>query len=117
MLVKAVNHVSAAAPSSHVMLLAAQMHSGKVLCACQVPKVTSRPVTSLTQVAASYWLCLCPQVGPALPASAWALALCGRLGGNAGGSSLVAKGTGSSRDIRAALEWAELVVQRAKRGL
>ncbi|KAK5898601.1 hypothetical protein CesoFtcFv8_008162 [Champsocephalus esox] len=38
MLMKTVNQLSAAAPRSHVMLLAPQMHSGKVLCACQVPK-------------------------------------------------------------------------------
>lgn len=37
---KTVNQLSAAAPHSHVMLLAHQRHSGKVLCACQVPKVT-----------------------------------------------------------------------------
>lgn len=39
-LMKTVNQLSAAAPQSHVMLLAHQRHSGKVLCACQVPKVT-----------------------------------------------------------------------------
>lgn len=38
-LMKTVNHLCAAAPLSHVMLLAHQKHSGKVLCACQVPKV------------------------------------------------------------------------------
>lgn len=40
-LMKTVNQLSAAAPRSHVMLLAHQRHSGKVFCACQVPKVTA----------------------------------------------------------------------------
>lgn len=48
---KTVTQLSAAAPHSHVMLLAHQMHSGKVLCACQVPKVS---------------LCMTCQVGGAL---------------------------------------------------
>lgn len=42
-LMKTVNQLSAAAPHSHVMLLAHQEPSGKVLCACQVPKVTPPP--------------------------------------------------------------------------
>ncbi|XP_027872383.1 alanine--tRNA ligase, mitochondrial isoform X2 [Xiphophorus couchianus] len=83
-LMKTVNQLSAAAPLSHVMLLAHQRHSGKVFCACQVPKDS-----------------------PALAASDWAVALCCRLGGSAGGSALVAKGTGSSGDITEALRWAE----------
>ncbi|KAE8299889.1 Alanine--tRNA ligase, mitochondrial [Larimichthys crocea] len=83
-LMKTVNQLSAAAPHSHVMLLAHQRHSGKVLCACQVPK------DSLS-----------------LSASDWALAVCRRLGGSAGGSALVAKGTGNSSDITEALRWAE----------
>ncbi|XP_043970923.1 alanine--tRNA ligase, mitochondrial isoform X3 [Gambusia affinis] len=83
-LMKTVNQLSAAAPLSHVMLLAHQRHSGKVFCACQVPKDS-----------------------PALAASDWAVALCRRLGGSAGGSALVAKGTGSSGDITEALRWAE----------
>uniref|UniRef100_A0A671TCR5 Alanine--tRNA ligase n=1 Tax=Sparus aurata TaxID=8175 RepID=A0A671TCR5_SPAAU len=77
---KTVNRLSAAAPRSYVMLLAHQGHSGKVLCACQVPKVTMTRVTS-----------------------DWALAVCRHLGGSAGGSPLVAKGTGSSSDITEAL--------------
>ncbi|XP_028269814.1 alanine--tRNA ligase, mitochondrial [Parambassis ranga] len=81
---KTVNHLSAAVPLSHVMLLAHQRHSGKVLCACQVPKGS-----------------------PSLTASDWAVAVCRRLGGSAGGSVVVAQGTGSSRDIREALSWAE----------
>lgn len=81
---KTVNQLSAAAPLSHVMLLAHQRHSGKVLCACQVPKDS-----------------------PSLLASDWAVAVCHHLGGSAGGSALVAKGTGSSSDITEALRWAE----------
>ncbi|XP_074487311.1 alanine--tRNA ligase, mitochondrial [Sebastes fasciatus] len=81
---KTVNQLSAAAPHSHVMLLAHQRHSGKVLCACQVPKDSA-----------------------ALSASDWAVAVCRHLGGSAGGSALVAKGTGSSGDITEALRWAE----------
>ncbi|XP_008299857.1 alanine--tRNA ligase, mitochondrial [Stegastes partitus] len=81
---KTVNQLSAIAPLSHVMLLAHQRHSGKVLCACQVPK------DSLS-----------------LAASDWAVAVCHHLGGSAGGSALVARGTGSSSDISEALRWAE----------
>ncbi|XP_044044874.1 alanine--tRNA ligase, mitochondrial isoform X1 [Siniperca chuatsi] len=81
---KTVNQLSAAAPHSHVMLLAHQRHSGKVLCACQVPKDSA-----------------------SLSASDWAVAVCRHLGGSAGGSALVAKGTGSSSDITEALRWAE----------
>ncbi|KAM8878174.1 alanine--tRNA ligase, mitochondrial isoform 2-T2 [Spinachia spinachia] len=83
-LMKTVNQLSAAAPHTYVMLLAAQRHSGKILCACQVPKDS-----------------------PMLSASDWAGAVCRHLGGVAGGSMLVAKGTGSSGDILAALRWAE----------
>ncbi|MEQ2198982.1 hypothetical protein XENOCAPTIV_021894, partial [Xenoophorus captivus] len=39
-LMKTVNQLSAATPLSQVMLLAHQEDSGKILCACQVPKVT-----------------------------------------------------------------------------
>ncbi|CAB1412815.1 unnamed protein product [Pleuronectes platessa] len=81
---KTVNQVSALAPLSFVMLLAHQRHSGKVLCACQVPKDAN-----------------------SLPASDWALAVCSHLGGTAGGTAVVAKGTGSSSDITEALRWAE----------
>ncbi|XP_054459989.1 alanine--tRNA ligase, mitochondrial isoform X1 [Anoplopoma fimbria] len=83
-LMKTVNQLSAAAPNSHVMLLAHQRHSGKILCACQVPKDSA-----------------------SLSASDWAAAVCRHLGGSAGGSVLVAKGTGSSGDITEALRWAE----------
>ncbi|XP_053194449.1 alanine--tRNA ligase, mitochondrial isoform X2 [Scomber japonicus] len=80
---KTVNQLSSASPRSHVMLLAHQRHSGKVLCACQVSK------------------------GSSLLASDWAVAVCRRLGGGGGGSALVARGTGSSNDITEALKWAE----------
>lgn len=83
-LMKTVNQLSAAAPGSHVMLLAIQKQSGKVLCACQVPKDSS-----------------------SLLASDWAVAVCHHLGGSAGGSALVAKGTGNSTDLTEALMWAE----------
>uniref|UniRef100_A0A3Q3N9B6 Alanine--tRNA ligase n=1 Tax=Labrus bergylta TaxID=56723 RepID=A0A3Q3N9B6_9LABR len=75
-LMKTVNQLSAEGPHSRVMLLAHQRHSGKILCACQVPKNSS-----------------------SLPASDWAVAVCNHLGGSAGGSALVAKGTGSSDDV------------------
>ncbi|XP_035814348.2 alanine--tRNA ligase, mitochondrial isoform X1 [Amphiprion ocellaris] len=81
---KTVNQLSSVAPLSHVMLLAHQQHSGKVLCACQVPKDS-----------------------PWIAASDWAVAVCRHLGGSAGGSALVAKGTGTSSDISKALRWAE----------
>ncbi|XP_074541160.1 alanine--tRNA ligase, mitochondrial [Halichoeres trimaculatus] len=83
-LMKTVNQLSAATPGSYVMLLAIQRHSGKVLCACQVPKNSS-----------------------SLLASDWAVAVCHHLGGSAGGSDLVARGTGNSSDITKALLWAE----------
>uniref|UniRef100_A0A3Q3AEM3 alanine--tRNA ligase n=1 Tax=Kryptolebias marmoratus TaxID=37003 RepID=A0A3Q3AEM3_KRYMA len=66
------------------LLISGLRHSGKILCACQVPKDS-----------------------PALAASDWAVALCQHLGGSAGGSALVAQGTGSSSDITEALRWAE----------
>ncbi|XP_026215082.1 alanine--tRNA ligase, mitochondrial isoform X2 [Anabas testudineus] len=77
-LMKTVNQLSSASPHSHVMLLAHQRHSGKFLCACQVPK-----------------------------ASDWAVAVCHLRGGSAGGSALVAKGTGNGSDISEALSWAK----------
>lgn len=48
-----------------------------------------------------------PQDSPSLLASDWAVAVCHHLGGSAGGSALVAKGTGSSSDITEAVRWAE----------
>ncbi|KAG7217976.1 hypothetical protein INR49_008232 [Caranx melampygus] len=81
---KTVNQLSASSPLSHVMLLAHQRNSGKILCACQVPKDSA-----------------------SFSASDWAVAVCRHLGGSAGGSVVVAKGTGSSSDITKALRWAE----------
>jgi len=54
----------------------------------------------------SDWLFPPLQDSPALAASDWAVAVCRHLGGSAGGSTLVAKGTGSSSDITEALKWA-----------
>ncbi|XP_077427979.1 alanine--tRNA ligase, mitochondrial isoform X2 [Vanacampus margaritifer] len=83
-LMKTVNLVSVARPSAHVMLLAAPKHSGKILCACQVPKDSTTT----------------------LSASDWATAVCRRMGGDGGGSAVVARGTGSSADMAEALTWA-----------
>ncbi|XP_041640668.1 alanine--tRNA ligase, mitochondrial [Cheilinus undulatus] len=92
-LMKTVNQVSAQVPGGHVMLLAHQVDSGKVLCACQVPKDC-----------------------PSLTASEWAVSVCHHFGGSAGGSALVAKGTGSSGDINGVLKWAEeYAIQKTKR--
>uniref|UniRef100_A0A4W5P7E4 Alanine--tRNA ligase n=1 Tax=Hucho hucho TaxID=62062 RepID=A0A4W5P7E4_9TELE len=87
-LMKTVNQYSDRAPGTLVMLLSHQQPSGKVLCACQVPKGFS-----------------------ALSASDWALTVCGRLGGNAGGSATVAKGTGSVANLTEALRCAEEYAQ------
>ncbi|XP_058496223.1 alanine--tRNA ligase, mitochondrial [Solea solea] len=81
---KTVNQLTAVSPLSHVMLLTHHRHSGKVLCACQVPKDSA-----------------------SLLASDWATAVCRHLGGAAGGSAVVAQGTGSTSDITDALRWAE----------
>ncbi|XP_061082077.1 alanine--tRNA ligase, mitochondrial isoform X1 [Conger conger] len=80
---KVVNQYSERAPGSKVMFLA-HLPSGRVLCACQVPKASST-----------------------LSASDWALAVCTHLGGKAGGSAIVAKGAGTTHDITEALRWAE----------
>ncbi|XP_055078325.1 alanine--tRNA ligase, mitochondrial isoform X2 [Periophthalmus magnuspinnatus] len=89
-LMKTVNQLSSLLPGSYVFLLA-QVHSGKVLCACQVPKGVS-----------------------SLSASDWALAVCERFRGNAGGSDLVAKGMAHADDIMAVLEWAELYAKEKR---
>lgn len=83
-LMKTVNQFSLLVPDSFVMLLG-QTPSGKVLCACQVPKGVS-----------------------SLLASDWAVAVCGRFHGSAGGSDLVAKGMAQTDDITEVLNWAEL---------
>nr|XP_029538207.1 alanine--tRNA ligase, mitochondrial-like isoform X1 [Oncorhynchus nerka] len=87
-LMKTVNQYSDRAPGTLIMLLSHQQPSGKVLCACQVPKGFS-----------------------ALSASDWALTVCARLGGNAGGSATVAKGTGSGANLTEALRCAEEYAQ------
>ncbi|XP_017568710.2 alanine--tRNA ligase, mitochondrial [Pygocentrus nattereri] len=84
---KTVNQLSERAPDSLIMLLSYLQPSGRVLCACQVPKGQA-----------------------AVSASEWALAVCSRLGGNAGGSATVAKGVGTATDVTDLLEmmhWAE----------
>nr|XP_015218024.1 PREDICTED: alanine--tRNA ligase, mitochondrial [Lepisosteus oculatus] len=84
---KTVNQYSDQSPGASVMLLS-HLPSGRVLCACQVPKGSR-----------------------SLSASEWALAVCTRLGGNAGGSATVAKGTGTAQDIGEALRWAQQFAQ------
>ncbi|KAK3509974.1 hypothetical protein QTP70_023795 [Hemibagrus guttatus] len=84
---KTVNQLSERTPHTLVMLLSHHQPSGKVLCACQVPKGQT-----------------------AISASEWALAVCSRLGGNAGGSATVAKGVGIATDsssLQDTLRWAE----------
>ncbi|XP_046696147.1 alanine--tRNA ligase, mitochondrial isoform X2 [Silurus meridionalis] len=84
---KTVNQVSDRVPHTLVMLLSHLQPSGRVLCACQVPKGQT-----------------------AISANEWALAVCKRLGGNAGGSAIVAQGVGIAADSRSLLEtlrWAE----------
>ncbi|XP_062845395.1 alanine--tRNA ligase, mitochondrial [Trichomycterus rosablanca] len=83
---KTVNQLSERAPHTLVMLLSHVQPSGRVLCACQVPKDQT-----------------------AISASEWALAVCSRLGGNAGGSATVAKGVGTATDtanLQEMLRWA-----------
>ncbi|XP_047668285.1 alanine--tRNA ligase, mitochondrial isoform X1 [Tachysurus fulvidraco] len=84
---KTVNQLSERTPHTLVMLLSYLQPSGRVLCACQVPKGQT-----------------------AISASEWALAVCHRLGGNAGGSATVAKGVGIANDsssLQDTLLWAE----------
>ncbi|MCJ8747525.1 hypothetical protein PDJAM_G00154530 [Pangasius djambal] len=88
---KTVNQLSERTPHTLVMLLSHLQPSGRVLCACQVPKGQT-----------------------ALSASEWALAVCSRLGGNAGGSATVAKGVGIATDSTSLLDtlrWAEEFAQ------
>lgn len=90
-LMKTVLQLSKSTPDSMVMLLSHLQLSGKVLCACQVPKGSSS--------------------GLALK---WAHSVCGRLGGNADGSTDVAKGVGKAAkltDITNILHWAEEFAQ------
>lgn len=52
-------------------------------------------------------VCSPSQDSPCFPASDWAVAVCRHFGGGAGGSALVAKGTGNASDIGEGLRWAE----------
>ncbi|XP_006126589.2 alanine--tRNA ligase, mitochondrial isoform X2 [Pelodiscus sinensis] len=79
-LMKVVNQLSDKSPGASVLLLSPQA-SGEVLCACQVPKSAL----------------------PTFSAADWALAVCTHMGGNAGGSGIVAKGTGNTKDLQGAL--------------
>ncbi|XP_035376745.1 alanine--tRNA ligase, mitochondrial isoform X2 [Electrophorus electricus] len=84
---KTVNQLGEQAPHALIMLLSHLQPSGRVLCACQVPKGQT-----------------------AVSASEWALAVCGRLRGSAGGSATVAKGVGTATDVahlQETLRWAE----------
>ncbi|XP_075060562.1 alanine--tRNA ligase, mitochondrial [Mixophyes fleayi] len=80
-LVKVVKQLCDRCPGSAVMLLSRQS-SGKVLCACQVPKGSA----------------------PGLSAAEWAVAVCSVMGGKAGGTDIVAKGTGTSKTLEEVLE-------------
>ncbi|XP_031758201.1 alanine--tRNA ligase, mitochondrial isoform X2 [Xenopus tropicalis] len=92
MLVKVVNQVSDGAPGAAVMLLSKQ-DSGKVFCACQVPKGS----------------------GSELSAAEWATAVCSAMGGNAGGSDVVAKGTGTTDSLERVLQTAQNFAQKMSR--
>lgn len=56
-----------------------------------------------------------PQESASFSASDWAVAVCRHLGGSAGGSAVVAKGTGSSSDITKALRFAEEFARQKKK--
>uniref|UniRef100_A0A674I4R6 Alanine--tRNA ligase n=1 Tax=Terrapene triunguis TaxID=2587831 RepID=A0A674I4R6_9SAUR len=79
-LMKVVNQLCDKSPGASVLLLSPQV-SGEVLCACQVSK----------------------NALPMFSAADWALAVCTHMGGNAGGSGIVAKGTGNTKDLQGAL--------------
>ncbi|XP_066467704.1 alanine--tRNA ligase, mitochondrial [Tiliqua scincoides] len=76
-LMKAVNQLCDKVPGASVMLLSPQA-SGQVFCACQVSK-SSLPMFS---------------------AADWALAVCTQMEGKAGGSTVVARGMGSTSDLQ-----------------
>uniref|UniRef100_A0A8C5TZ98 Alanine--tRNA ligase n=1 Tax=Malurus cyaneus samueli TaxID=2593467 RepID=A0A8C5TZ98_9PASS len=79
-LMKVVNQLCDKSPGSSVLLLSPQA-SGEVLCACQVSKN-----------------CL-----PAFSAADWAMAVCTQMEGKAGGSPVVAKGSGNAKGMQGAL--------------
>ncbi|XP_044140770.1 alanine--tRNA ligase, mitochondrial [Bufo gargarizans] len=82
-LVKLVNQVCDRRPGSAVMLLSRQS-SGKVLCACHVPKGSTS----------------------GLSAADWAIAVCSTMKGKAGGSIVVANGSGTSDTLDDVLQTA-----------
>ncbi|XP_009080030.1 PREDICTED: alanine--tRNA ligase, mitochondrial, partial [Acanthisitta chloris] len=79
-LMKVVNQLCDKSPGTSVLLLSPQA-SGEVLCACQVSKN-----------------CL-----PAFSAADWAVAVCTQMEGKAGGSPIVAKGSGNAKGMQGAL--------------
>uniref|UniRef100_A0A8B9PG74 Alanine--tRNA ligase n=1 Tax=Apteryx owenii TaxID=8824 RepID=A0A8B9PG74_APTOW len=79
-LMKVVNHLCDKSPGTSVLLLSPQA-SGEVLCACQVSKN-----------------CL-----PMFSAADWATAVCTQMEGKAGGSCVVAKGSGNAKGMQGAL--------------
>ncbi|NWU98002.1 SYAM protein, partial [Upupa epops] len=79
-LMKVVNQLCDKSPDTSVLLLSPQA-SGEVLCACQVSEN-----------------CL-----PMFSAADWAVAVCAQMEGKAGGSPIVAKGSGSARGMQGAL--------------
>ncbi|NWI90036.1 SYAM protein, partial [Pitta sordida] len=79
-LVKVVNQLCDRSPGTSVLLLSPQA-SGEVLCACQVSKN-----------------CL-----PTFSAADWAMAVCTQMEGKAGGSPIVAKGSGNAKGMQGAL--------------
>uniref|UniRef100_A0A7N6AGF0 Alanine--tRNA ligase n=1 Tax=Anabas testudineus TaxID=64144 RepID=A0A7N6AGF0_ANATE len=66
-----------------------------------------RTVTVVIWHLIGYGLILNFQHLPSFQASDWAVAVCHLRGGSAGGSALVAKGTGNGSDISEALSWAK----------
>ncbi|NXG42308.1 SYAM protein, partial [Psilopogon haemacephalus] len=87
-LMKVVNQLCDKSPGTSVLLLSPQA-SGEVLCACQVSK-NRLPVFS---------------------ASDWAVAVCAQMEGKAGGSAVVAKGSGNAKGIQRALTAALMLAQ------
>ncbi|KAM9608218.1 alanine--tRNA ligase, mitochondrial isoform 5-T6 [Morphnus guianensis] len=79
-LMKVVNQLCDKSPGTSVLLLSPQA-SGEVLCACQVSKN-----------------CL-----PVFSAADWAVAVCTQMEGKAGGSPVVAKGSGNAKGMQRAL--------------
>ncbi|XP_052661741.1 alanine--tRNA ligase, mitochondrial isoform X6 [Harpia harpyja] len=79
-LMKVVNQLCDKSPGTSVLLLSPQA-SGEVLCACQVSKN-----------------CL-----PVFSAADWAVAVCTQMEGKAGGSPVVAKGSGNAKGMQQAL--------------